>query len=313
MGHLVPVQAGAVRPVGPTIGQLAEDWLTEYRGHTRRAYRADLEAFLEWCAEHRVDPANLRRADVNRWRNSLLERDGLSERSADRRLSSCKSFYRYLAEEELIDGGGPFQHLRKLHRDGGDSATPWLTRDELVRFLDAARASHPRDFILAGLLGLNGLRISEAIAAKAEHLGESAGHRILRIPRRKGGKSGVVAVAPQMADAIDDFFDGRTEGPLVVRVHRSGAVVQPVRGISRESAHRRIKRLAELAGVNPEISPHSLRHSFITLALDSGADLHRVSAAAGHSRVETTMGYDHGRWNLDKAPTYDISDAILGG
>lgn len=290
--------------------QVLEDWLTEYPGaHTQRAYRQDLTDFFEWCAAHGIDSSDPPRAEVNRYRNGLAER-GLSDRSVDRKISSCKSFYRYCVEEGLITGGGPFQHVRRLYRQS-ESTTPWLDEDELRRFLATARQSHPRDFILAALLGLNGLRISEAVAAQASDLGLSGGHRVLRV-KRKGGKSGLIPLAPQLVSALEGYLGGRDSGPLLVRVHKTGRAIYPLQGVTRESMHRRVKKLARLAGVNPAISPHSLRHSFITISLANGAPLHVVQGAAGHSNPATTQGYNRDRFNLDRNPTFPLASGLLG-
>lgn len=70
--------------------------------------------------------------------------------------------------------------------------------------------------------------------------------------------------------------------------------------------------LAELAGVNPTISPHSLRHSFITLSLAGGAALQVVQDAAGHTNPVTTQGYNRDRFKLDNAPTFGLTEALLG-
>ena len=192
-----------------------------------------------------------------------------------------------------------------------DLTTPWADRGELRKLLLAARDANPRDFLLVSLLGLNGLRVSEAIGANVPDLGSSGGHRTLRVTR-KGRKRGIVPLAPIVCQSIDEFLAGRLEGPLLPRLHSSGAILDPLAGISRQAAYERVQRLADLAGVNPALSPHSLRRSFVTLALQDGVPLHQVQLAVGHSSPTTTMIYFKDAGNLDENPTFALADSLCG-
>jgi integrase/recombinase XerD len=191
-----------------------------------------------------------------------------------------------------------------------DLTTPWADREELRKLLLAARDTNPRDFLLVALLGLNGLRVSEAVGANVPDLGSSGGHRTLRVTR-KGSKRGVVPLAPIVCQSIDEFLAGRTEGPLLPRLHASGAVLEPLAGISRQTAYERVRRLAEWIGVNPDLSPHSLRRSFVTLALQDGAPLHQVQLAVGHASPTTTMIYMKDAGGLEHNPTFELADSLL--
>jgi len=193
-----------------------------------------------------------------------------------------------------------------------DLTTPWADRGELRKLLLAARDGHPRDFLLVALLGLNGLRVSEAIGADVLDLGSSGGHRTLRVTR-KGRKRGIIPLAPIVCSSVDEFLAGRTEGPLLPRLHSSGAVLDPLAGISRQTAYERVRHLADWSGVNPELSPHSLRRSFVTLALQDGVPLHQVQLAVGHANPATTMIYFKDAANLDENPTFGLAEELLEG
>lgn len=192
-----------------------------------------------------------------------------------------------------------------------DLVTPWADRDELRQLLRVAEQTNPRDFLLVALLGLNGLRVSEALAASVSDLGSSGGHRTLRVTR-KGRKAGVVPLAPIVVSTLDDFLAGRAEGPLLTRLDRGGGVAVPIASISRQAAYERVQRLADLAGVNPALSPHSLRRSFVTLALQDGVPLHQVQLAVGHASPTTTMIYFSDAGNLDENPTFGLADSLCG-
>ena len=192
-----------------------------------------------------------------------------------------------------------------------DLATPWADREELRKLLLAARDIHPRDFLLVALLGLNGLRVSEAVKAAVEDLGSSGGHRTLHVVR-KGRKRGVVPLAPIVCGAIDEFLAGRAQGPLLPRLHASGAVLDPLAPISQQTAWDRVKALADWTGVNPDLSPHSLRRSFVTLALQDGAPLHQVQLAVGHASPTTTMIYMRDAGGLENNPTFMLAESLVG-
>ena len=82
--------------------------------------------------------------------------------------------------------------------------------------------------------------------------------------------------------------------------------------MDRYAADRTVKRLARRAGVTKRISPHSLRHSFITAALDAGVPLRDVQEAASHSDPSTTIRYDRGHGSLDRHATYIVATFLAG-
>jgi len=160
-----------------------------------------------------------------------------------------------------------------------------------------------RDHALASLLGLNGLRVSEALNANIDDLGFERGHYVLQIIR-KGGKRATVPLAPRTARAVQLYIDGRTGGPIFLGEHGQR--------MDRHAADRTVKRLARQAGINKRISPHSLRHSFITAALDAGVALRDVQDAASHADPRTTIRYDRARHSLDRHATYVVAAFIAG-
>ena len=79
------------------------------------------------------------------------------------------------------------------------------------------------------------------------------------------------------------------------------------------AAYRTVQALARRAGIEKSISPHSLRHSFVTAALDAGASLRDVQDAAGHADPRTTRRYDRARYNLDRYPGYALASYLAHG
>ena len=295
--------------------QAASDWLSGHHNpNTRRAYERDVGLFLDWCAEQKLDPlGEMRRVHGNMYLSSLLERGGTNQ-TIHRKLVGARQFCEYLLSEELVERN-PFQHV-KFRWQRGDSETPWLDADELRRLLAAATQTDAplRDFVLCALLGLNGLRIGEVDKARVEDLGETGGTRVLWV-QRKGNKRTRVPLDPRVAEVMDRYLDwlgNPSEGPLVVAITRYGKPRIPLRSVEKVSAGKRLKKLARAAGVNPNISPHSLRHSFATLALGEGVPLHFVQSAMAHANPSTTQHYNREADSLDNHPTSLVTDLLFG-
>jgi integrase len=218
-----------------------------------------------------------------------------------RRLCTITGFYRYAEEEGLIERS-PAVHVRRPRLDYESHATG-LDRNELGAILVAAGLAGPRDHALISLLALNGLRISEALGADIDALGLERGHRTLTV-RRKGGKVVTMPLAPRVARAVDLAIGERRSGPIFL-----GPDGQR---LERHAAARIVRRVARRAGIDKRVGPHTLRHAFITAALDSGVPLRDVQEAASHADPRTTMRYDRGRQSLDRHATYIVATFVAG-
>jgi integrase/recombinase XerD len=149
-------------------------------------------------------------------------------------------------------------------------------------------------------LGLLGLRIFEATGADITDLAEEHGHRVL------GSGTKLVPLPPAVGRAIDRAMATRTTAPILLNT-RAGRM-------DRHAATRRLRRLAEAAGVRlPRMHPHMLRHTFVTTMLDAGVDLRDVQIAARHADPRTTMRYDRARKNLDRHPNYILAAYMTSG
>ena len=129
------------------------------------------------------------------------------------------------------------------------------------------------------------------------------GHRTLTITR-KGGKVVTIPLAPRTARAIDLAIGERTEGPVFL--------APGGRRLDRHGAGRIVRKTARRAGIGKPVTPHTLRHAFITAALDAGVPLRDVQEAASHADPRTTMRYDRGRGSLDRHATYIVAAYVAG-
>lgn len=297
--ELVATAAEVVRPA--TADDVATAFLLGYAGNTRGAYGRDLRAFFGWCDEHGLAPLSLSRAHVDGWARQLAEVDGCSPATVARRLSTLSGFYGYAVAEGMI-ARSPVERVRRP-KVSAETTSTGLDRDELSALIAAAEQDGPRGHALVLLLGMNGLRISEALSIDLEDLDTERGHRVVRITR-KGGKRATVPLAPRTAEAVDAYAGERTTGPLFAT--SSGA-----RWL-RADAWKCLRRLARIAvpGKASSLHPHDLRHAFVTLSLDAGATLQDVQDAAGHADPRTTQRYNRARHNLDKHPTYALAGLV---
>jgi integrase len=230
-----------------------------------------------------------------------METSGRARATIARRLCTVAGFYRYAVEEELLDHS-PAVHVRRPRLDY-ESHAIGLDRNEVGALLVAAGLGPAPEHALISLLAINGLRISEALGADIDALGLERGHRTLTIVR-KGRKVVTIPLAPRTARAVDLAIGERLDGPIFLRPdgHR----------IDRHCASRIVRRVARRAGVDKPTGPHTLRHAFITAALDAGVPLRDVQEAASHADPRTTMRYDRARGSLDRHATYIVAAYLAG-
>jgi integrase/recombinase XerD len=275
-------------------------FLTGYRRLTREAYALDLRQFTTWCRTRPVALFAVRRPDIEFFARDL-EAKGRARATVTRRLCAIAGSYKYAVEEELLDHS-PAAHVRRPRVDYESHAVT-LDRNELGSLLVAAGLGSRTEHALISLLALNGLRVSEATGADIEHLSLERGHRTLTI-RHKGGKVVTIPLAPRTARAIDLAVGERTDGPVFL--------APDGRRLDRHGAGRIVRKTARRAGIGKPVTPHTLRHAFITAALDAGVPLRDVQEAASHADPRTTMRYDRARSSLDRHATYIVAAYVAG-
>ena len=282
-------------------------WLRSRKSiHTERAYFRDLSLWLAWCAATDLDPRNARRGDLDAY---VADRLGdVAAPTRNRHLSTVSSWYDYLISNEVtVSNPAKVVDRETINRD--DSPTIGLTDKQVTLFMRTARAStNPsarRDAALLGMLAELGLRVGEALRLNMSDFRHNQGHRTVRITG-KGGKVRTLPVPAPLGRDLDTY--------LVQRATNAGQLVEELRGavfvtatgkrLDQPAVFRLVRRVATSAGIPSagQLSPHSLRHTVITVALDAGAPLRDVQDLAGHSDPRTTRRYDRGRGSLDRSP-----------
>lgn len=299
------------RPAGNAQrhGHIIAAWkLAQRSPHTLRAYSRSMADFCSWLDARGMDLLTVKRPIIDGYRHTMT---GLSRATVAAKLAALSSFYRYAVSAGAIPAGNPVELVKRPKVDVDHSSTEALTKDQARALLAAARSDSPRSHALVCLLLFTGIRLSEALNASIMDYGHDTGHRTLSV-RRKGGKDGKVAVPAPAVEALNAYLG--TTGREMVAGAAGGALplfttATGKRWASSE-AFRTVQRLARAAGIEGRISPHSLRHTFATLALDAGATLHDLQDSMGHADPRTTRRYDRARHSLAKAAGYDVARAL---
>jgi site-specific recombinase XerD len=292
------------------LGMAVHGWLTDYPPTTRKNYASQLNQWLRWCNQHGLDalrtdrhhPRAVRRDHVALYMRQLDEQLGNMPSTIAHKWSTVHSFYSWCLLEEIVERDPTANVRRPKVRD--QVMRPYLDRMESGRFLAFAEASSPRDYALITLLLLNGLRISEALDANIETISSERGHHTMVI-KGKGSKIATIPLAPRTHRALLAYIGERESGPIFLG--REGE------RMNRHAAARTIRRVARKAKIDKRLSPHSMRRSFITVALDSGVPLRDVQHGARHSDPRVTSRYDQNRVSLDTHPTYVLNGYMAGG
>lgn len=293
--------ADSVAVRAPRRDAVVNAWLLSKRSpNTRAAYASDLRAFFAWVDEFadQLGVANVfgvRRVHCDAYREYLGH--DYSPASIARRLTALSSFYGYVVAEapELMAANPMARVVRPAVSD--ESATASLSLDEARRLLAAARDAGAMEHALVGLLLTTGLRISEVINANTADLTRERGYAVITVSR-KGGKRAKLPLPAEVSEALRVHLDGR-RGALFVGA-RDGL------RLKRQQVDRVLSRLAEQAGT-PAVSPHGLRHTAATVALDGGQSLRAVQQMLGHRDPRTTNRYDRSRANLDSSAVHAVA------
>ncbi|MBI1757382.1 MAG: tyrosine recombinase XerC [Fimbriimonas ginsengisoli] len=247
--------------------------------HTVRSYGSDLAQLarhLEGAAD-RLTPEGLR---------SYLRRYGSTPQTRARKLSSVRSFVRYLRRGGLLDTDPAELLEAPIRRRRLPKSLSQAQTGELLDQPDKGRTPL-RDRAMLELLYGAGLRAAELVGANLSDI--DLKERSLRV-RGKGSKERLALFGETCRAALLDYIEGERVAP------RAGDPVftNPKGGrLSARSLQSAIKRWCLGSGLPPEVSPHTLRHSFATHLLDNGADLKSVQQLLGHESLETTQIYTH--------------------
>lgn len=290
---LTPAQAAAI------------SYLARYTGKTHDLYVRYLGAWFQWCDGQGLDPlADVTRAHVELYIRHRRLDCGNKASTVGTALAPVKGYYKHACLDGLIERD-PAAHAL-LPTVNTDPATKLgLDRLELGAFLATSKRISGKHYALAYLLGLLGLRVSEACGVQIENYADTErGHRVLRIVG-KGNKPATIPLTIPVLRAMEAAQGDRAAGPLLTRV-KDGAQ------LDKDGARSMVATIARHAGIEKRVHPHMLRASYITNMLDAGVTLRDVQIAARHSDPRTTEGYDRNRHDLDRHGNHILTAYVAG-
>lgn len=271
------------------IDRFVEHLRTERRlsDHTRSGYRRDLMRLAEFCdGEDIADWRALNNFHLRRFA-AACHRKGLAARSIQRRLSAARTFFEYLVREGVL-----------TNNPGVDVSAP-KTKKPLPKTMDVDRvnallksaAREPlaiRDFTIMELMYSSGLRLAELVGLDLDDL--DLDDRSVTV-LGKGAKTRVLPIGKQAVHALRAWLKLRgshaADGETAVFVSQRGTRLSP------RSVQARLKFWARKQGLDVNVHPHLLRHSFASHILESSGDLRAVQELLGHANVSTTQVYTH--------------------
>jgi integrase/recombinase XerD len=219
-----------------------------------------------------------------------LQKSGRATATLARHIAALKSFFQYLLREEII-----------VKNPTSNLETPKLSRklprvltiaevDQLLQQPDTSTPAGLRDKCMLEVLYATGLRVSELISLKLNHVNFETGYiRCLG----KGSKERIVPLGKMAKDCLELYLrQGRGK---LAKIPSEEAIFVNYYGkkLTRQGFWKILKKYVAKAGINKEITPHTLRHSFATHLLENGADLRVVQEMLGHADITTTQIYTH--------------------
>ena len=258
-----------------------------------KSYRYDLNSFASFLEKRAIeDLKKITRSDIREYISWCRDRR-LSSRSISRRISTLRSFFRFLLAENHIESD-PTSMIDQPKL--GRTLPKTLTVNEVdallavSKKLDKGKPLEARNHVMFHLLYATGLRVSELVKLPLISFNRHSGNlRVLG----KGGKERLVPVGEQASLLLEEYLDHVRPQLLLGKTSPSLFVTRQGKAMTRNRYWQILKDIARQADISKNVSPHALRHSFATHLLENGADLRSVQLMLGHSDISTTQLYTH--------------------
>lgn len=266
-----------------------------YSSHTCRAYRIDISEFIQFTVGADISEKSaaekrflerLAAIDKHSIRTYLayLVKNKKSKRTIARKLSSLKAFFNYLVRSDRLPANPadmiPFPKLEK-------TIPRFLTIDDVFRLLDSIQTDtwfDKRNLAMFETFYSTGMRVSEIEGMDMDDIDFQ--NQMIRV-LGKGSRERMVPVGKRALNAIKEYRMSLKEYYIPVFVNKEFS------RLGSRSIRRILDQIVNACGLNVPVSPHTLRHSFATHMLDSGADLRGIQEILGHQSLSTTQVYTH--------------------
>lgn len=265
------------------------------------AYEQDLQKLLDYCKQHNLDPVTLSFDDLQAFVYDTFGQAGTNARSQSRILSGIHSFYRFLLYTHRIDADpSELLQMPKLEQ----RIPVVLTLDEINALSDAIDVSTmegQRNRAIIEMLYGSGLRVSELVNLRLSNIYLSDDYMLIL---GKGSKQRLVPISPVAKEQFELWMKHRCHLEIQHGHEDFAFLNRHGHQLTRAMIFTILRRLADKAGIQKTISPHTLRHSFATHLLQNGADLRIIQQLLGHEDITTTEIYTH-------VSVQDLRNAIL--
>ena len=255
--------------------------------NTEQSYQRDLKKLISFFEDKGIkELSEVTKEDLASYISSLSE-SGFKAATVSRNVASSKAFFHYLYKEGIVDTD-PSLELKapKIEK----KLPSILTMDEVIRLLDQPTGDNPKDIrdkAMLELLYATGIRVSELIGLKVQDVNL----KMCYIMCRESGKERVVPFGGEAKNALAKYVKNSRNALLFDNESDIFFVNCQGSQMSRQGFWKIIKYYAHKAGINSEITPHTLRHSFAAHLVENGADLKSVQEMLGHSDISTTQIY----------------------
>jgi integrase/recombinase XerD len=260
--------------------------------NTLVSYERDLKSYIQYLKEvEQLD--SLRKVERIHILNHLrhLKETTKTSRTVARHISSIRSFHQFLVRERVVDND-PTVHLEMPQMD--KKLPNVLSIEEVDALMQAPaldKANGMRDQAMLELLYASGMRVSECINLDVEDVNLTMG--FVRC-YGKGGKERIIPLGKSALNACKTYLENARSN-LMKNGEKTDAMFINQRGkrLTRQGFWKLLKQHAQKAGIQKELTPHTLRHSFATHLIENGADLRAVQEMLGHADISTTQIYTH--------------------
>ncbi|XME01227.1 site-specific tyrosine recombinase XerD [Lachnospiraceae bacterium C1.1] len=255
--------------------------------NTELSYKRDLTKLIVYFSVKGIeDVSKITETDLSLFVLDL-ENKNFTAATVSRNIASVKAFFHYLVKEGAINYS-PAENLRapKIEK----KIPTIMTQDEVIRLLEAPKGDSPkeiRDRAMLELLYATGMRVSELISLNVTDVNLGMGY----IDCHDANRDRVIPFGSEAQNALAAYLSGSRD--VMVRDANEKTLFVNCSGVamSRQGFWKLIKYYAKKAGIEAEITPHTLRHSFAAHLVENGADLHSVQEMLGHSDISTTQVY----------------------
>jgi len=257
--------------------------------NTITAYRQDLYEFLDFIKKEGMTSWPTKAVDIDAFLARQRDLDKATS-SISRMISSLRKFYQWLARQDIqkINPMLEIDPPKKEHR-----LPVALTEEEVTALLkqpDVDKKLGLRDRALLETMYATGIRVSELINLKLKDL-----HEDLKLVKvlGKGSKERLIPIS-EVALSWIKRYEKKVRDPLLLQKNKSSEFIflnNRGESLTRQAVWQIIKRYCKMAGIEKDVTPHTLRHTFATHLLENGADLRVVQEILGHSDISTTQIY----------------------